>query len=129
MTAFGSYTINYDAAGRPTQWPVERPSGHGYGLADLNWGYEGRLTQMKVPGQGSPYATSDFNGLNTRVKRSDHWSGSNGVQQFRRDGVGVTSPVLSTSSGPSYNQSWTTNYVPGISVREGGTSTYQSSGI
>jgi|GEM_PF-6105612 len=68
-------------------------------------------------------------GLNTRVKRSDLWSGSNGVQQFRRDGVGVTAPVLSTSSGPSYNQTWGTNYVPGLSVREGGTSTYQSSGI
>ena len=84
---------------------------------------------MKVAGQGSPYATNDFNGLNTRVKRSDLWSGSNGVQQFRRDGVGVTAPVLSTSSGPSYNQTWGTNYVPGLSVREGGTSTYQSSGI
>jgi YD repeat-containing protein len=40
MKTFGSFTLAYDAAGRPTQYPMWRPT-YGYGLADCNWDYEG----------------------------------------------------------------------------------------
>lgn len=53
-----------------------------------------------------------YNGLDTRVGKTD----SSGTATYRRDGVGVTDPVLSDGSA---------TYTPGISERRSGTTTYE----
>ena len=56
------------------------------------------------------------NGFGTRTSKTD----STGKRDYLRDGVGVTSPVLSDGAA---------TYTPGISERRGTTSTYQLSGL
>ncbi len=94
----GTTTYQYDACGRPTN----------IGSRVLNWGYEDRLTSLN--GGGTTASTYGYNGVGSRVSKSN----SNGSRTYKRNGVGVTAPVL--SDGVS-------TMVPGISEKPSGVGT------
>jgi hypothetical protein len=74
--------------------------------------FEGRVTAIS----GNYTASYSYNGVNTRVSKTE-----GGVTNtFRRDGIGVTSPVLSDGSA---------TYTPGVPKRRGSTTTYMHSGL
>jgi RHS repeat-associated protein len=76
--------------------------------------YESRITTITYP--NSSTNTFTYNGLDTTVGKVD----SGGTKTYKRDGVGVTAPVL--SDGPA-------SYTPGLSERRSGTSTFSHAGI
>jgi YD repeat-containing protein len=127
MKTFGSFTLAYDGAGRPTQYPMKNTSGS-YALTYLNWDYEGRMTQ--VASTLTPYPNvifqNAYNGLDTRTRVDSSYSGAGSPRIFRRDGAGVTAPVLTVTA--NYG-STVTNVTPGISQKLGSTTTYQHAGI
>jgi RHS repeat-associated protein len=79
------------------------------GTTSLAYDYESRVTQITYPNQSTN--TFTYNGLDTRVGKVD----SGGTKTFKRDGVGVTAPVL--SDGVS-------SFTPGISTRTSGASKF-----
>ena len=93
-----STNYTYDACGRPTN----------IGTKILTWDYEDRLTSLN--GGGTTASTYGYNGVGTRVSKSN----SNGSRTYKRNGVGVTAPVL--SDGVS-------TMVPGISEKPTGVGT------
>ncbi len=84
----------YDAQGRTTA--IAGPGG-GY---NFNYDDADRIVDLTSPSGTDSFG---YNGLNTRVQAS--WNGSP-VQDFLRDGVGVTAPVLRDGDA---------GYTPGIS--------------
>ncbi len=100
-TTVKSYT--YDAAGR-TKTVVTSA-----GTTTLTYDYESRVTGITYPSALTNSFT--YNGLDTRVGKVD----SAGTATYRRDGVGVTDPVLNDGSAA---------YTPGISQRRSGVTTY-----
>ncbi len=97
-----SYT--YDAAGRTKT--VVTPAG----TTTLTYDYESRVTGITYPSAATNSFT--YNGLDTRVGKVD----SAGTATYRRDGVGVTDPVLNDGSAA---------YTPGVSQRRSGVTTYE----
>jgi RHS repeat-associated protein len=95
----GTTTYTYDDCGRPTN----------IGSRTLTWDYEDRLTNLT--GSGVPSTSYGYNGLGTRTTKSN----TNGTRTYKRDGVGVTAPVL--ADGVS-------TMVPGISEKSGGQTNY-----
>jgi RHS repeat-associated protein len=75
----------------------------------LGWNKENRLTSRGAN-------TYTYNGLNTRVAKTD----GGGSFTYKRAGAGQTDPVLSDGAA---------NYLPGISEKKSGTSTFFYSGI
>jgi RHS repeat-associated protein len=75
----------------------------------LTWNKENRLISRGTD-------TYTYNGLNTRVAKSD----GGGSFTFKRAGAGQTAPVLHDGAA---------NYLPGISEKRSGTSTFLHSGI
>ena len=84
------------------------------GTTSLTYDYESRVTGITYPNQSTNSFT--YNGLDTRVGMSD----SGGSKSFLRDGVSVTSPVLSDGSA---------TYTPAISERRSSTTTFYHAGI
>jgi RHS repeat-associated protein len=101
-------TFAYDDCGRTTAI-----AGSG-GTTTFGYDYDGKVTSITYPGSVSDLF--GYNGLGARVSSS----GVNGSKTFRRAGIGVTSSVLGDGAKL---------YTPGVSSREGGTSTYQHSGL
>jgi YD repeat-containing protein len=78
----------------------------------LAYDYESRVTSITGPGGlSNAYA---YNGLDTRVGKVD----SAGTATYRRDGAGVTAPVLSDGSAV---------YTPGVSQRRNNATTFDLS--
>jgi RHS repeat-associated protein len=75
----------------------------------LTWNKENRLTSRGID-------TYTYNGLNTRVAKSD----GGGSFTYKRAGAHQTAPVLADGAA---------NYLPGISEKRSGTSTFLHSGI
>ncbi len=99
MLTAGSKSYTYDAAGRTTAVTS------GGQTTNLYYDYESRLTQIVYSNNATN--TFTYNGLDTRVGKSD----SGGTKTYKRDGVGVTAPVL--SDGVSA-------FTPGIPTRTSG---------
>ncbi|MCL4285625.1 MAG: hypothetical protein KJZ62_11060, partial [Fimbriimonadaceae bacterium] len=100
--------FTYDSAGRTTA--VETSAG----TTSLTYDYESRVTGITYPNQSTN--SFSYNGLDTRVGLTD----SGGSKTFLRDGVSVTSPVLSDGAA---------TYTPGISERRSSTTTFYHAGI
>gem|GEM_PF-1308459 len=100
--------FTYDSAGRTTA--VETSAG----TTSLTYDYESRVTGITYPNQSTNSFT--YNGLDTRVGMSD----SGGSKTFLRDGVSVTSPVLSDGAA---------TYTPAISERRSSSTTFYHAGI
>ena len=84
------------------------------GTTSLAYDYEGRVTGITYPNSSTNSFT--YNGLDTRVGKVD----SAGTATYKRDGAGVTAPVLSDGSAA---------YTPGLSQRVSSTSTFFHGGI
>jgi RHS repeat-associated protein len=84
------------------------------GTTTLAYDYEGRISTITYPSTATN--TFTYNGLDTRVSKVD----SAGTATYKRDGAGVTAPVLSDASAV---------YTPGISERRSSTTTYLHSGL
>ncbi|HRF61091.1 MAG TPA: RHS repeat-associated core domain-containing protein [Fimbriimonadaceae bacterium] len=104
----GSKTYGYDNAGRLTSVTT------GGVTTNLGYDHDNRVTSISRSGMTTN--TFVYNGFGTRTSKTD----STGTRTYLRDGVGVTSPVLSDGAG---------TYTPGISERRGTTSTYQLNGL
>lgn len=84
------------------------------GTTSYNWSYDNRLIGINYPNATSnSYA---YNAIGTRVSAS----GAGGSKTFRRDGVGVTAPLLNDG---------TNAITPGISTRESGVTKYSHGGL
>ena len=94
----------YDDCGRTRT--VQSPGGS---VTTLSYDYEDRLTSIVGPGLSASYA---YNGADARVGKTV--AGGAG-RTYRRDGVGVTAPVLSDGLA---------TMVPGISERSNGTTRF-----
>ena len=70
----------------------------------FTWDYEDRMTSFSGYSQAASYG---YNGVGSRVTKS----GTGGARTYKRDGVGVTAPVLSDGVA---------TMVPGISEKSGG---------
>jgi RHS repeat-associated protein len=101
-------SYGYDAAGRTTSVVT------GAGTTTLAYDYEGRVTTITYPSTATN--TFQYNGLSARTRKVD----SAGTANYLRNGVTVTSPVLSDSSA---------TYTPGVSERRSGTTTFEKPGI
>ncbi len=102
----GSTSYTYDACGR-----TKTIVGSG-GTRTFTWDYEDRLTNLT--GGGVPSTNYGYNGIGTRTSKSN----SGGSRNYKRNGVGVTAPVLSDGVA---------TMVPGIAEKSGGvTSTIHS---
>ncbi len=98
----GTATYSYDNCGRLT-------SVSGLYTRSFTWDYEDRMTSGTVYGTTATNYT--YNGVGTRTAKS----GPYGSRTYKRDGVGVTAPVLSDGIA---------TMVPGISEKtSSGTST------
>ena len=104
----GSKSYGYDAAGR-----LETFTSGGV-TTTLGYDHDNRVTSISRSGMTTN--TFVYNGFGTRTSKTD----STGPRTYLRDGVGVTSPVLSDGAA---------TYTPGISERRGTTSTYQLNGL
>jgi len=101
-------SYGYDSAGRTTSVVS------GAGTTTLAYDYEGRISQITYPSTATN--TFTYNGLDTRVGKVD----SAGTSTYKRDGAGVTAPVLNDGSA---------TYTPGISERRSSTTTFLHSGL
>ena len=81
------------------------------GTTTLAYDFESRVTAISGPGVSNSFA---YNGLDTRVGKVD----SGGASTYRRDGAGVTAPVLSDGAAV---------YTPGVSQRRAGATTFDLS--
>ena len=95
----GSSTYTYDYCGRTST--IAGPGG----TRIFNWDFEDRLTS--ISGGGVPSTTYGYNGVGSRVSKSN----TQGSRTYKRNGVGVTAPVLSDGVA---------TMVPGISEKSGG---------
>jgi RHS repeat-associated protein len=86
----------------------------GAGTTTLAYDYESRITTITYPNTSTN--TFTYNGLDTRVGKAD----SGGTKTYKRDGIGVTAPVLSDGAA---------SHTPGLSERRSGTSTFSHAGI
>lgn len=86
----------------------------GSGTTTLTYDFEGRVTGITYPNTSTNSFT--YNGLDSRVGAVD----SQGTKTFRRDGVGVTAPLLADGLA---------NYTPGISERRSGTTKFLHGGL
>ena len=93
LTSTSTKSYTYDGDGRTATVTS------GGATTSLSYDYESRLTSLAYSG-GSTY-TYSYNGLDTRVGKNEGTA-----QTYRRDGVDVTSPVL--SDGISH-------FTPGVS--------------
>ena len=94
-----SSTYTYDYCGRTST--IAGPGG----TRIFNWDFEDRLTS--ISGGGVPSTTYGYNGVGSRVSKSN----TQGTRTYKRNGVGVTAPVLSDGVA---------TMVPGISEKSGG---------
>jgi len=78
------------------------------------WDAESRLLSVARPGVTTN--AFGYNGLDARMSKTD----SSGTYGFKRNGAGVTDPVLSDGAA---------TYTPGISERRGGNSKFLHSGM
>ncbi len=101
-------SYGYDTAGRTTSVVS------GSGTTTLAYDYEGRITTITYPSTATN--TFTYNGLDTRVSKVD----SAGTATYKRDGAGVTAPVLSDGGAV---------YTPGISERRSSTTTFLHNGL
>ena len=101
-------SYGYDSAGRTTSVVS------GAGTTTLAYDYEGRITTITYPSTATN--TFTYNGLDTRVGKVD----SGGTATYKRDGAGVTAPVLNDGAA---------TYTPGISERRSSTTTFLHSGL
>ena len=104
MTVAGAKTYSYDAAGRTTGVTLNNQT------TTIAYDYESRITQITYPDTSTN--TFTYNALDTRVGKVD----SGGTKAYKRDGAGVTNPVL--SDGASV-------FTPGISVRNSGSTKFE----
>lgn len=93
-------SYGYDTAGRTTSLVT------GAGTTTLAYDYEGRITTITYPSTATN--TFTYSGLDARVSKVD----SLGTSTYKRDGAGITSPVLSDGFAV---------YTPGLSERRGST--------
>ena len=98
-------SYGYDAAGRTTSVTSSA------GTTTLTYDFESRVRTISGPGVSNSFT---YNGLDTRVGKVD----SGGTATYRRDGAGVTAPVLSDGSAV---------YTPGVSQRRNGSTTFDLS--
>ena len=90
---------------------------HGVGVPPASvtttyaYDFESRVRTISGPGVSNTYT---YNGLDTRVGKVD----SSGTATYRRDGAGVTAPVLGDGSAV---------YTPGVSQRRNGATTFDLS--
>lgn len=94
----GPVSYGYDACGRTTSVVSNA------GTTTLSYDAEDRLTHLEGVGVSESYT---YNGADARVGKS----GTAGTRTYRRDGVGVSDPVLSDGAA---------TMVPGISERLNG---------
>ncbi len=101
-------SFTYDGRGR------RKTDTYAGSTTTYSWDAESRLTSLARPG----VTTSSFgyNGLDARVSKTD----SAGTFSFKRNGAGVTDPVLSDGAA---------TYTPGISERRAGSSKFLHSGM
>ena len=92
----------YDAAGRTTSVTSSA------GTTTLTYDFESRVKTIVGPGVSNSFT---YNGLDTRTGKVD----SSGTATYRRDGAGVTAPVLGDGAAV---------YTPGVSQRRAGATTY-----
>lgn len=86
----------------------------GSGTTTYSWSYDNRLLGVTYPSTNSN--SYSYNGVGSRVSAS----GVGGSKTFRRDGVGVTSPLLSDG---------TNAITPGISTRASSTTKFMHGGL
>jgi RHS repeat-associated protein len=96
-------SFTYDAAGRTTEVTV------GANTTEFDYDYEDRLVTITYPNLSTN--TFTYNAHHARASKVD----SSGTQTYMRDGISVTSPVLSDSVA---------NYTPRISERRASTTKY-----
>ena len=101
-------SYGYDTAGRTTSVVS------GAGTTTLAYDYEGRISTITYPSTATN--TFTYNGLDTRVSKVD----SAGTSTYKRDGAGVTAPVISDGGA---------TYTPGISERRSTTTTFLHNGL
>ena len=101
-------SYGYDTAGRTTSVVS------GAGTTTLAYDYESRISTITYPSTATN--TFTYNGLDTRVGKVD----SAGTSTYKRDGAGVTAPVLNDGAA---------TYTPGISERRSSTTTFLHSGL
>ncbi len=112
LTNLNGVTINYDQADRPTNWVLNGQN------VQTTWTYDSRLSMIS---QGlSIWSRYWYNGLGTRVQ--ERFPGP--LTNIRRDGIGVTAPVVRTYAGASE-----VAIKPGISQKVGTTTTYSHPGL
>lgn len=99
-------SFGYDAQGRTTSVTTSS------GTTSLSYDFDDRVTGITYP--NSTTNAFGYNALDTRVSQTAGGS----TKSYLRDGIGVTAPVLSDGSA---------TFTPGVSVRSGGTSTFQAS--
>jgi RHS repeat-associated protein len=100
--------LNCDAFGRMTGW------NQGSATRAYTWNQDSRLVGLSGTGISTTSAT--YSGLGTLTSRTEAGS----TQTYRRNGAGVTAPVLADSSA---------TYTPGVSERRSGTTRYFDSGL
>ncbi|MBI1756512.1 MAG: hypothetical protein HYR64_05335 [Fimbriimonas ginsengisoli] len=106
LTSTSTKSYTYDAAGRTTGVTS------GGQTTTVAYDYEDRITSITYPSTATN--TFTYNGLDTRVGKVD----SAGTKTCKRDGAGVTDPVLSDGVA---------NYTPGVSERRSGASKFYHS--
>ena len=109
-------TITYDAAGRPTAYPISSTV-----TRYFSWDYDDRLLGYSNTSGGALVDAHKYNGAGARVE----FSSGGTTRKDLRTGIGVTAPVVSSSVGGST----TVSYLPGIAEKRGSTKTYQHSGL
>jgi RHS repeat-associated protein len=109
-------TITYDAAGRPTAYPISSTV-----TRYFSWDYDDRLLGYSNTSGGAYVEAHKYNGAGARVE----FSSGGTTRKDLRTGIGVTAPVVSSAVGGST----TVSYLPGIAEKRGSTKSYQHSGL
>lgn len=109
-------TITYDAAGRPTAYPISSTV-----TRYFSWDYDDRLLGYSNTSGGTYVEAHKYNGAGARVE----FSSGGSTRKDLRTGIGVTAPVVSSAVGGST----TVSYLPGIAEKRGSTKSYQHSGL
>ncbi|MBI3721580.1 MAG: hypothetical protein HY248_03425, partial [Fimbriimonas ginsengisoli] len=104
LTSTSTKSYAYDAAGRTTGVTS------GGQTTTVAYDYEDRITSITYPSTATN--TFTYNGLDTRVGKVD----SAGTKTYKRDGAGVTDPVLADGAA---------NYTPEVSERRSGASSFR----
>lgn len=101
-----SKTYGYDANGNTTS------INENGSIRTFSYDFENRVTSIT----GAYTASYSYNGAGTRVSKTE----AGVTNAFKRDGAGVTAPVLADSYA---------SYTPGVSERRGSVTKYMHSGI